>query len=117
ADRRRPIPGAVLGDEDAAPVALGKHPSGVEAHAEGRDVRAEKPGRSGELRARASGIVIGVAQTVAVTVGEAEVLARAPQAVQLVRGLVVAEPVAPIVSEPELAALRLEVEADAVAYA
>src|SRR6185503_6705651 len=117
ADRRRPVPGAVLGDEDATPVALWKHLPGVEAHAEGRHVRAKEPGWRGELRARAPRVVLGVAQAVAVTEGKAEVLARAREAVQLVGRLVVAEPVAPVVGEPELAGLRLEVEADAVAHA
>src|SRR5215831_19053463 len=65
-DRRRAVPRAVLGDEDPAAVLLGKHPPGVEAHADGRDVRAELAGRRAELAARAPGVVLRIADAVAV---------------------------------------------------
>ena len=47
-------------------------------------------------------------------VREAEVLARPRQPIQLVGRLVVAQPVAAIVREPQLARVRMEVEAHAV---
>src|SRR5262249_32804386 len=117
ADRRRPIPRAVLGDEDPAAVLLGKHPSGVEAHTDGCDVRAELAGRWGELAARASGVVLRIANAVAVTERKAEVLAYFLQMVQLVRRLAVTEIVPAVVGEPQIAAGRIEVEPDAVAHA
>src|SRR5919106_2025317 len=94
ADRRAAIPGAVLGDEDAAAVLLGEHRAGVEAHPDRRDVRIEPPRRRRELGARAVAVVLGVGHAVAVTVGEAEVLAGAGEPVQLLGGLGVAGPIA-----------------------
>src|SRR5438132_1913264 len=116
-DRRRAVPRAVLGDEDAAAVLLGKHPAGVEPHADGGDVRAELSSRRRELAARTSGVVLWIADAVAVAERKPEVLADLRQMVQLVGRLIVAEPVAAVVGEPQVAGRRIEVEADAVAHA
>ena len=97
-------------------VLLREHPAGVEAHAERGDVGTERLGRRGELVARAAGVEVGVADVVAVAEGEAEVLAGLGHAVELVGRLVVAEPVAPVLGEPELLGVGGEVEADAVAH-
>src|SRR6266545_129201 len=81
ADRLATIPGAVLGDEHAAPILVRKHRARVEPHADRGHVGAEQAGGRGELFARAAAVVLGVAHAVAVAVGEAEVLAWAVEPV------------------------------------
>src|SRR4030095_7312362 len=117
ADRRGAISRSVLGDEDAAAVFLGEHPAGVEPHADGRDVRAELSGRWRELAARTPGVVLRVADAVAVAERKAQARADPRQVIQLIGGVIVAEPVATVVGEPQIAARRIEVEADAIAHA
>src|SRR4030095_1571132 len=87
ADRRRAVPGAVLGDEDTAPVLLGEHAARVKAHPDRRDRRNGLGGRARELAARASGVVLRIADAVAVAERITKVLARLRQTIQLVGAL------------------------------
>ncbi|MGY4432102.1 hypothetical protein ACVWWO_004579 [Bradyrhizobium sp. F1.13.1] len=91
--------------------------AGIELHAERSDVSTEVQHRRRELGAFVAHRELGIRQVTLVAVGIAEVLADLADHVQLVRGQIVADPVAGILGEPELAGARIDVAADRVANA
>ena len=80
-------------------------------------MRAQLLHRCGELLAAALGAEFRIGQVAAVAIRVTEMHARTWCMVELVRRHTVAQHVAPVVGEPELARLRLPVEADRVAHA
>src|SRR5262249_17804645 len=94
-----------------------KHGPRVEPHSERRTMWTEQRGRLHEVITRLAPPELGIGKVALVTVGIAEVLPYLRRAVQLVVGQVLREPVALVVGEPQLAGLRMEVEAHRVAHA
>src|SRR5204863_9289551 len=88
--------------------------SGIEAHAERSDVRAELLRGRLEFRAIAAAAEFRVGQVALVAVRKAEMHPGARRVVQFVRRQVVAQPVAAVVGEPEFARARMPVEADGI---
>ena len=70
-----------------------------------------------ELPAVLAPAELRVGEVALVAVREAEVLALLRDVVERIVGQILAEPVAAVVGVPELAVLRIEVEADGVAHA
>ncbi len=95
----------------------GKLGAGVEPHAQRRHVRAELARRRRELVAAPPGAELGIGQVAAVAVRVAEIQAGARRVIELVGRHVVAQQVAAVVGEPELAGARVPVETHAVADA
>ncbi len=85
----------------------------VEPHPESSDVGSQVHLRGRELAASPRPAEDGIWDS-GMAEGEAEVLAGDGGPVQLVWGLVVSEPVAAVVGKPEVAGLRMPVEADGV---
>src|SRR5207249_8266233 len=105
-------------DEDRSLIFRWEHLARVEAHPERCGVRAQERGGLDEVVAGLAPSELGIGEIALMAVRVAEVLlARLREAVQLVLGKVLREPVALIVGEPELARLRMEVETDGVAHA
>ena len=104
------------GDENVVLVFGRKHLAGVEAHPERGNVRAELQHRRGELRAGAVLAVLGVERVALVAIRKAEMLALMFDYIELVRGHVIADPVAAIVGKPQLFGLRVPVETHRLAH-
>src|SRR5690606_5818870 len=97
-------------------VALGEHAPGVERDSERGHVRAQRTYRRLGRGARTLRSEFRVRDVTLVAEREAEMHALLPCDVELIAWDIVAHLVAPVVGEPELARLRMPVEADAVAY-
>src|SRR5262245_13472201 len=80
-------------------------------------MRAELLRRRRELLARVSGAILRIGDVAAMAPGEAEIHSHLGRVVELVGRDVVAEVVAAVAREPELARGRVPVEADAVPHA
>ncbi|MCY1408830.1 hypothetical protein D9M71_241600 [compost metagenome] len=105
----------MLGDEQVVAVFGRELLAGVEAHAEGGDMRAELGHRRREGGAGFRGeFRVGDVPGMAVRIAEVLAVARYP--VQLVVGQVVAEHVAAVVGEPEFLRLRMPGKTDRVAH-
>src|SRR5580765_1556900 len=113
-----PIPRAVLGDEHRPLVFRREHLAGVELQAERAGVRPQQRGGLHIVVAGLAPAELRIGDVALMAVREAEVLlARLGDDVELVVRQFFAEPVAAVVGEPEVAGLRVEVEADGVAHA
>src|SRR5205807_8886702 len=86
-------------------------------HAQGANVRAELEGGRGEFRARPVLAVFGVGRVALMAEGIAEMNSFACEPVKRVVRRIVAQPVAPVVGEPQLLGPGIPVEADRVAHA
>ena len=107
----------MLGDEDRAPILLGKLRASVKAHAQCGDMGVELARRRREVLAGVAAPVLGIRHVATVAVGEAEVHACTRRVIELVGRDVIAHVVGAVVGEPELLRARIPVEADAVADA
>src|SRR6185369_13423364 len=114
-----PVPRPVDRDEHRALVLRREHLAGVELQAERAGVRPEQRGGLDVVVARLAPAEFRIGDVALVAVRVAEVLAELlhVEVVQLVVRELLAEPVAAVVGEPEVAGLRVEVEADRVAHA
>ena len=113
----RPIPRAVLGDEDLVPIFRREHPAGVEPHADRGDVRAERVRRRDELRTRAFFSVLRIREVAAVAVRISKVQPRLRRVVQFVGRYVAAERIATVFGEPHFFRRRVPVETNRVPHA
>ena len=111
------VPGAVARDEHRAAVLGREHLSLIEGHAQRRGVWAQQRGGLGVVGAALAPAEFRIEDVALVAVRIAEVLVGLGHHVELVVGQVLGEPVAPVVGEPEVAGLRIEVEAHRVAHA
>src|SRR4029078_6817349 len=117
AHRRGPVPGTVLGREDAVAIVLRKHAAVVERHAEIGGVGVHLDLRIGHVGRRRLVLVFGGAGLAAAEIGEAEIHAGLVGAVELAGRLVVAHAVDLVVGEPERTIPRIEVHAVRYAHA
>src|SRR5947207_9142473 len=107
----------MLGDEDVVAVFRRKHLAGVEFHAKRGGMGPEIEHRRRELGAGVAERVDRIQYVALVTIRIAEMLAEPRDAVELVARGIVAEPIAGILGEPQLAGARIDVTADTVANA
>src|SRR5215813_9076188 len=109
------IPRAVAGDEDRVAIGSRKHLAGVKAHAERGRVRAEQRNRRLEVAAAAPPAKLVVGHIALVAIGIAEMLPGLGDAVELVVGQILRQPIAAVVGEIKLLRYRVEIKPDRVA--
>ena len=112
-----PVPGTVAGDNNLVAILSREHGAGVEPHAERRGVRAHQRDRRYVVLAVVAPAELDVGDIALMAIRLAEIQAELGDAVELVVGQVLRQPVAAVVGEVELVRLRIPVEADRVADA
>src|SRR3954471_22229097 len=106
----------MLGNEDLVAILRRKHRPRVEPHADRGAMRIELPRGRLKFAARVFAPKLWIGDLARVTVRESERETFLWRVIQLVRRNVVAEQVASIVGEPQLAGCRMPVESNAVAH-
>src|SRR5262249_4484658 len=109
------VPRAVAGDEDRVAIGSRKHLASVKAHAERGRVRAEQRNGRLEVAAAAPPAKLVVGHIALVAIGIAEMLPGLGDAVELVVGQILRQPIAAVVGEIELLRYGVEIKPDRVA--
>src|SRR5262249_5388141 len=110
------VPRAVAGDEDRAAVGSRKHAAGVKAHAERGRMRAEQRDGRFIVAAAAAPAELVVGHSALVAIGIAEMLSGLGDAVELVVGQILRQPIAAVVGEIKLLRYRVEIKPDRIAH-
>ena len=109
------VPRPVFGNEDVAPILLREHPAGIKLHAQRGDMRAQLLRRCPGLRTGTPAAELRIGDVRPVTVRKPEMKSCPRSVIQLIRRAVIAQPVPPVIGEPQLFGDRMPVKPDGIA--